>query len=212
MSKIVILKTNLGAPQIIQDLLDGIASKNPSLADWISQFNSTPLIKECAINAIKRIGTLEGVKSLKSQSKDIVGILKKDDLPYVLEIKILDNGVIEFKSSGDDYYHSGWKGKIGYLRSLFTDAFLAEVNNSIFQILGYESTIQMGMTADKKITFFVDGNKEGKAGATKQHGNGIFPLAKTTGTFDRRYVHLDEAGKSFRFDASGNVAYLKGVN
>jgi len=143
MSKIVILNTQLGAPQVISGLLDKIAAQNPALADWIKQLDTVPIIRECIENTLTRMSQIAGIRKEKSitdyygkaYAGELAGSLKTDRLPNGLGLKVNAQGTIEFVA---DDYTSEWRSEIERLRKLFTDAFLAETTSSILQILGYE--------------------------------------------------------------------------
>jgi hypothetical protein len=165
MSKIVILSAQLGAPQIIEGLLDKIAAQNPSLADWIRQFDTIPIIRECVGNALNRLngssGVSKGTNVLdyygKAYAGKLDGVLKTDRLPNGLGFKITNQGAIEFVA---DEYRSEWREEINRLRGLFTDAFLAEVTSSILQILGYEVTVQSTSTGQGGLAYNLEGVKQ----------------------------------------------------
>lgn len=136
MSKIVILKAQLGAPQVIDDLLQRVAMKNSPMADWIRKLDTIPIIRECVENALNRLGEMEGIgrcKNItdffgKAYNGKLDGALRTDKFPKGLGVKVTDQGAIEFVA---DDYTSGWKKEIKRLRGLFTDAFLAEITSSI---------------------------------------------------------------------------------
>jgi len=147
MSKIVILSTQLGTPQIIDDFLQRVAAQDQSLAEWIRQLEVVPIIRECVENAINRLNGTGGIKKDtgitdyfgKPYNGKLDGVLKTDKFPKGLGIEITDQGVIRFVA---DDFKLEWKEEIKRLRGLFTDAFLAEVTSSILQILGYTVKVQ----------------------------------------------------------------------
>src|SRR3989344_6464834 len=146
MSKIVILDAQLAPPQILSDLLAKVAAQDPVLAEWIKELDTVPIIEECVQNALARMGKIEGIKQCQSvldyygnaYDGKLAGALKTDALPNGLGVKINEKGTIEFVA---DEYQSEWKSEIKRLQKLFTDAFLAEITNSILQILGYDVEI-----------------------------------------------------------------------
>lgn len=165
MSKIVILSAKLGAPQIIDNLLDKIAVQNPALANWIGQFDTIPIIEECVENALNRLYKINGIRKDKNitdfydnvYTGKLNGVLKTEKCPHGLGIKITDRGSIEFIA---DNYRSEWNNEINRLRSLFTDAFIAEISSSILQILGYDVKIQPMSTEQGDIAYNLEGVKQ----------------------------------------------------
>jgi hypothetical protein len=164
MSKIVILSTQLGAPQIIDDLLQRIALQNPALADWIRQLDTIPIIRECVENAVNRLNGTNGIRKDNgitdyygnSYAGKLDGALKTNMFPKGLGIKIASSGAVEFIA---DDYKSEWKEEIERLRGLFTDAFLAEITSSILQILGYEVRVQSS-SVGQGLAFNLEGVKQ----------------------------------------------------
>ena len=165
MSKIVILSAQLGAPQIIDGLLEKIAAQNPSLADWIKQLDTVPIIRECVGNALNRLYGMSGIqKDTKitdfydnAYSGKLDGVVRTDRCPKGLGLRITPQGAIEFVA---DDYRSEWRNEIERLRGLFTDAFLAEVTSSILQILGYEVTVQVSPTGQGGVSYNLEGVKQ----------------------------------------------------
>jgi hypothetical protein len=164
MSKIVILDAHLGAPKIIDDLLQRIAVQDPSLAEWIRQLDPVPIIRECVENALNRLDGTSGIRKGtavmdyygKAYIGKLDGVLKTDKLPNGLGIKITGRGVVEFVA---DKYESDWREEIERLRGLFTDSLLAEITSSILQVLGYEVEIRSTNTQEG-IAYSLEGVKQ----------------------------------------------------
>lgn len=169
MSKIVILSAQLGAPQVVNDLLAKLATANPALADWVRQFDSKPLILECVNNALAALGNENGI-TLSSDVADyygnqysehngqqLIGSLKTSSLPNGLGILVNAQGTINFMA---DDYQSSWKREISRLENLFQDAFLAEVTSSILQIIGYNTQVTRTATDTGEKVYMVEGVKE----------------------------------------------------
>ncbi len=165
MSKIVILSASLGAPQIIDGLLDRIAAQNPAMADWIRHLDTVPIIKECVGNALDRLYGISGIRKDanitdyygNAYSGKLDGVLRTDSYPKGLGLRITPQGAIEFIA---DDYRSEWKNEIERLRGLFTDAFLAEVTSSILQILGYQVTVHASSTGLGGVSYSLEGVKQ----------------------------------------------------
>lgn len=165
MSKIVILSTQLGAPQIIDELLEKIAARNPSLADWIRQFDPLPIIRECVGNALNRLYGRNGIRKDtnitdyfgNAYSGKLDGVLKTDSCPKGLGLKITDQGTIEFIA---DQGMADWRDEIERLGGLFRDALLAEVTSSILRILGYEVMVQTASTGQGGFAYNLEGVKQ----------------------------------------------------
>lgn len=165
MSKIVILSAQLGAPQVMNDLLQRIGCKNPGLAEWIKQLDTIPIIKECADNALTRLGQVNGIRKDsnitdyygKTFGGQLAGSLKTDKFPNGLGFKVNSQGVVEFIA---DDYKSEWREEIERLRGLFTDAFMAEATSSILTILGYDVSISSKVTGNGELLFNLEGVKQ----------------------------------------------------
>jgi len=168
MSKIVILSAQLGAPQVIDDLLGRLITVNPALADWVRQFDSKPLILECVNNALSALGNEAGItlstdvadyygnQHASVNGQQLIGSLKTSGLPNGLGIMVNGQGTISFAA---DDYKSGWKAEINRLRNKFQDAFLAEVTNSILQIIGYNTSVNVVNTGGETL-YAIEGVKE----------------------------------------------------
>jgi hypothetical protein len=164
MSKIVILDAHLGAPKIIDDLLQRISVQDPSLAEWIRQLDPIPIIRECVENALNRLDGTSGIRKGatvmdyygKAYTGRLDGVLKTGKLPNGLGIKITGRGVVEFVA---DKYESDWREEIERLRGLFTDSLLAEITSSILQVLGYEVEIR-STTTQEGIAYSLEGVKQ----------------------------------------------------
>ena len=162
MSKIGILNGQWAAPQILGDLLAKVAAKDPVLAEWIKELDTTPIIGECVQNALARLGKIEGIKQCqevldyygKAYDGKLAGALKTDALPNGLGVKVNEKGAIEFVA---DEYRQEWKNEIKRLRQLFTDAFMAEITNSILQILGYDVQVQSSTASNGETLYSVEG-------------------------------------------------------
>ena len=165
MSKIVILGTQLAAPQILCDLIDKIAAQDPLLAEWISQLDTIPIIKECAINALNNLIGKSGIQRAlavldyygKSFAGSIDGAIATDRLSNGLGIRVSVSGAIEFIA---DNYKSEWKQEIKRLQDLYKDAFLNEISKAILTILGYEVQVQAVPTGDGKFSYNLEGVKQ----------------------------------------------------
>ncbi len=165
MSKIVILSTQLGAPQVLGDLLQKIGCKNPGLAEWVRQLDTIPIIKECVENALTRLGQVNGIRKDstvtdyygKTYAGQLDGSLKTDKFPNGLGFKVNGQGMIEFVA---DDYKPEWREEIERLRKLFTDAFLAEATSSILLILGYEVKVSSTVTGSGELLFNLEGVKQ----------------------------------------------------
>lgn len=165
MSKIVILGTQLAAPQILCDLIDKIAVQDPLLAEWISQLDTIPIIKECAINALNSLIGKSGIQKAlavldfygKSFVGSVDGAIATDKLPNGLGVRVSASGAIEFIA---DQYESGWKKEIKRLQDLYKDAFLNEISKAILTILGYEVQVQAVPTGDGKFSYNLEGVKQ----------------------------------------------------
>lgn len=165
MSKIVILRAQLGAPQVMNDLLQRIGCKNPDLAEWIKQLDTVPIIKECVDNALARLGQVSGIRRDstitdyygKTFGGQLAGSLKTDKLPNGLGFKVNGQGVVEFVA---DDYEPGWREEIERLRGLFTDAFMAEATGSILTILGYDVSVSSEVTGNGELLFNLEGVKQ----------------------------------------------------
>lgn len=165
MSKIVILSAQLGAPQVMNDLLQRIGCKDPGLAEWVRQLDTIPIIKECVENALTRLSQVNGIRKDstitdyygKNYGGQLVGSLKTDKFPNGLGFKVNGQGVVEFVA---DDYRSEWREEIERLRGLFTDAFLAEATSSILTILGYETTVLSQVTSNGELLFNLEGVKQ----------------------------------------------------
>ena len=159
MSKIVILGTQLGAPQIMNELYSQI---NSNLAEWISQIDTTSLIKECAQNALSRLGKIKGIRkdttisdyNGNSYNGELIGSLKTNEWPNGLGVKINREGAIEFVA---DEYRVEWKKEIGRLREFFVRAFRAEAYKSILTIYEYNVEILATVADDGELFFDVEG-------------------------------------------------------
>jgi hypothetical protein len=168
MSKIVILSVQLGTSQILNNLLEEIAGQNPNLAEWLKQLDPLPIIKECVVNAIDRLGQMPGISKEANISdyfgnidyaynSQLIGALKTDKLPHGLGFKVNDQGAVEFVA---DEYTTEWRQEIKRLRELFTDAFLAEATNSILTILGYEVVVSSSLANNGGLFFHLEGVKQ----------------------------------------------------
>lgn len=165
MSKIVILGAQLGAPQIIDDLLKKIAAKDPAMAEWIKHLDTVPIIRECVSNALTRVSQMNGIQKGtrvedyygNAYSGKLDGILKTKALSRGLGIQIASNGMVKFIA---DEYRSEWKREIKRLRELFTDAFTAEITSSILQILGYQVEIQASSLGNGTFCYNLEGVKQ----------------------------------------------------
>ena len=165
MSKIVILSAQLGAPQIIDDLLKKIAARDPSMAEWIRQLDTVPIIKECVENALNKLSQTSGIQKGtsvedyygKTYSGKLDGIMKTSNLSKGLGVRVVANGTIEFVA---DDYKSEWRTEINRLRELFTDAFMAEITSSILQILGYQVKIQPVPLGNGTFSYNLEGVKQ----------------------------------------------------
>ncbi len=165
MSKIVILSTQLEAPQIVNDLLDRVVVQNPGMSEWIKQLDTLPIITECVQNALVRTAQVAGVRPAanifdyygKAHNGALLGALETDRLPNGLGVKVNGQGEVEFVV---DDYTSEWKSEIERLRKLFTDAFLAEVSLAILQILGYDAQIQAATSSPGEVCYNLEGVKQ----------------------------------------------------
>ncbi len=165
MSKIVILDVQLAAPHILGDLLAKVAAQDPVLAEWIKAIDPVPIIEECVQNALTRLGQIEGIKQCQSvldyygnvYKGKLAGALKTDKLPNGMGIKVNDKGAVEF--FGDEYRQE-WKDEIKRLQKLFTDAFLAEITNSILQILGYDVQVRSSTASNGEVFYGLEGVKQ----------------------------------------------------
>lgn len=165
MSKIVILNAKLGAPQILEDLLQKVAVTDPSLAVWIRQVDTLPLIEGCIVRALDRLCQIEGIKksetvfdySNNAYAGSLAGALQSEQLPKGLGVKLNGQGVIEFVA---DDYRSEWKKEIKRLRELFTDAFLAESTAAILNILNYKTEVLTDQNGKGEYSFSLEGVKQ----------------------------------------------------
>ena len=165
MSKIVILNAQLAAPHILSDLLAKVAAQDPVFAEWIKTIDPVPIIEECVQNALTRLGKVEGISQCqkvldyygKVYGGQLAGAFKTDKLPNGLGVKVNEKGAIEFVA---DEYRQEWKDEIKRLRKLFTDAFLAEITNSILQILGYDVGVQSTATKQGELVYNLEGVKQ----------------------------------------------------
>lgn len=195
MSKIVILRTKLGAPQLVGGLIDKVAVQNPPWADWLRRFDARPIIEECLVNAVKQLCRFPDIKAAatiedyfgNSYENKLIGAVKSEKLPRGLGIKLDCQGIIEFV--GDDY-ESSWKAEIKRLQKLFTDAFLAEATSAILQIIGMDTEIQMTKLETGEVVFLVEGTE-----------------ASCPAEFSGNRIYA-EGSRRFRLTRSGERAYL----
>jgi len=147
MSKIVILRAQLGMPQI-NSSIDKIRMENPPMADFIANSDTVPLIKECAQKALERLYGQAGIKKGATvtdyygnpANERFVGIMATGELPKGLGVIVRDSGMIEFAA---DSFRPEWKEEIRRLQALFADAFIAELTAAIMEIMACENvTIQ----------------------------------------------------------------------
>lgn len=158
MSKIVMLSAQLGAPQIMNDLLDQLKAKNPQIAQFIEQLDTIPLINECAQNALNFLARQDGIskdqtisdfygKSSSSYgSQKIIGALKTKTFDKGLGIIVDKDGSIKFVG---DIYRSEWKQEADRLTKLYQEAFMAECVKMILQIMGYQVSIKQEVRHDQ---------------------------------------------------------------
>jgi len=152
MSKIVILNTKLGAPQLSR-CLEEIRAAEPELANWIAGLNTVGIIKECVVLALDRLYGCDGINhgskvvdySGNAYKQKLDGIITTEELPGGIGVYVNDDGSIAFCA---DEYTSEWKDEIKRLQSLFADAFQAEIVKSVLQIRGYD--VELGQISDNK--------------------------------------------------------------
>ncbi len=165
MSQIIELSTTLGAADILKASLAKLTVLNPTMAVWIEQLDSQPLIVECvqkavtlvAANGVKssdRIANFFGNEQTSHQGQAIIAALKTDRLPNGLGIMIDGQGQIRFAA---DDYKSEWKQEINRLKNLFQNAFLAVASQTILEIVGYETTIAAAADNHGLTTYTVKG-------------------------------------------------------
>ncbi len=157
MSKIVMLTAQLGAPQIMNDLLCQLKNKNPLLAEFIEQLEILPLIRECAENAIAFLARQNGIsrdtaiydfygnRSCEYHGMKIIGALKTQSFDKGLGIIVDKDGTIRYTA---DVYRGEWKAEADRLTKLFQDAFMAESVKAILLIMGYEVQIRQEVRRD----------------------------------------------------------------
>lgn len=150
MSKIMMLSVQLGAPQIMDDLLQKLSLQNHALAEEIKKMDTIELISECIQNAFETlkqhnveitdyIADYYGNQSKFHNSMNIIGALKTKKLPNCLGVMLDKNGAIQFAA---DEYTNEWKLEIERLKKIFTDAFLSEAVKTTLIILGYQIEIE----------------------------------------------------------------------
>jgi len=151
------LTAQLGAPQIMNDLLCQLKNKNPLLAEFIEQLEILPLIKECAENAIAFLARQNGIssdtaiydfygnRSCEYHGMKIIGALKTEGFDKGLGIMVDKDGSIRYAA---DTYRRDWQLESNRLTKLFQDAFMAESVKAILQIMGYEVQIRQEVQRD----------------------------------------------------------------
>lgn len=166
MSKVVIFEAQLGVSEIINDLSLKFVAKNPDLAKWLTNIDSTPIITECVKKSIHRLkksdiqtdnkALIDGVTYTGDyQGMEIIGVLKTDKLPTGLGV-IIDRGKVKFAA---DSNRSGSEKEAKRLQDLFEKIFLQEIVKAFLQIFGYR--IKMSETAvGSEPAIFIEGVKQ----------------------------------------------------
>jgi len=193
MSKIVILSTELGAPQIVNDLLVKLAIANPALADWVRQFDSKPLILECVKNTLSVLGKEKGIilsegiidycGNLQNDydGQQLIGSLETVEILNGMGVFVNNQGVINFVVND---HESSLEEEIDRLQGLFQDAFLSEVTNSILQIMGYNTRVTVSVTDSGEKVYSVEAVK-GESGFENDDSYWQRALSSIKGFFGR---------------------------
>ena len=166
MSKVVIFEAQLGVSEIINDLSLKFVAKNPDLAKWLENIDSTPIITECVKKSIQRLkdggiqtdnqASIDGATYTSDyHGMEIVGVLKTDKLPTGLGVMV-NNGKIKFAADGN---RSGSEEEAKRLQDLFEKIFLQEIVKAFLQILGYRIKISE-TTVGSDPAIFIEGVKQ----------------------------------------------------
>lgn len=178
MSKVVILETEITAPQILKDLLKRLFVKNPALTRWLENADVVPLIKECAEKALENMKTADGVRisdtlydALKRQytfveGKKILGVIKFENSSLILELAVVmgGDGTIKFASDEHGYTEAHYKER-ERLKNLFRHHFLAEAVKAMLPALNYSFTENIKIVVDETTgketaTVFISAEKQ----------------------------------------------------
>lgn len=169
MSKIVMLRAQLSAPQVLSDLLQRLEVNDPTLAQWASQFDPVSIIKECVTNALNNLAKEDGIslsqeiedyfgnKSRSHNGMPIIGALKTGKLPKGLGVMVDRQGTISFAA---DTYTSIWRQEVSRLQKLFQDEFLQEAISAVLQIVGYQIQVEVSTTTDGQQVYHLEGVKQ----------------------------------------------------
>ncbi|MBU0649163.1 hypothetical protein KJ969_03660 [Patescibacteria group bacterium] len=173
MSKIVMLSAQLAAPAILTDLLQKLGVQNPTLAQFIENLDTVPIIRECANHALQAMSTMPGI-SLDNSIRDyyghgykshaslqLLGALKTSKLKNGIGVMVDSNGCIKFAA---DTFTNEWRTESARLQKLFQETFLQQVVKAILEVMGYQmqitkDTIKDPESGQEKQVLMIEGVK-----------------------------------------------------
>jgi len=157
----------------MKDWLAKISLHDPTIADFIRDYDMSDIVQERADNALNRVAELEGIQrgstiedwggtSISTHNgKQILGSLKTAKMPKGVGIVIGDNNEITFVG---DIYTAEWRAEADRLQKLFSAAFRAELYCAFFTMIQYdEASITVG-EVNGRPTFQVEVAKHEESG------------------------------------------------